>query len=267
VDPDAVVRRLAAILSADAVSYSRLMAEDEVATVQTLQAHREHLARLVFQHRGRVVDSPGDNLLAEFPSALDAVRSAVQIQRALEASNAGLPLDRRMEFRIGVHLGDVMVDGDRIYGDGINIAARIERLAEPGAVCVSAPVWDQVRHKLGLPGEDLGDQALKNIPEPVRVYQLRLAGEPARPGAARREPDAVTGRIVATRPDVAVIVVPAVWVAYVGIVFEILFMISPFALYYYAGYGPSLNVLHRSPWTAWLRTSCYRTSLTHRVPC
>ena len=251
-DPDAVVRRLAAILSADAVSYSRLMAEDEVATVQTLQAHREHLARLVFQYRGRVVDSPGDNLLAEFPSALDAVRSAVEIQRALEASNASLPLDRRMEFRIGVHLGDVMVDGDRIYGDGINIAARIERLAEPGAVCVSAPVWDQVRHKLGLPGEDLGDQALKNIPEPVRVYQVRLAGEPARPGAARREPDAVTGRIVVTRPDVAVIVVPAVWVAYVGIVFEILFMISPFALYYYAGYGPSLNVLHRSPWTAWL---------------
>ena len=251
-DPDAVVRRLAAILSADAVSYSRLMAEDEVATLRTLQAHREHLARLVFQHRGRVVDLPGDNVLAEFPSALDAVRSAVEIQRALEASNAGLPLDRRMEFRIGVHLGDVMVDGDRIYGDGINIAARIERLAEPGAVCVSAPVWDQVRHKLGLPGKDLGDQALKNIPEPVRVYQVRLAGEPARPGAARREPDAVTGRVVATRPDVAVIVVPAVWVAYVGIVFEILFMISPFALYYYAGYGPSLNVLHLSPWTAWL---------------
>src|SRR5262245_47228346 len=228
------------------------MAVDEVETVRTLQAHREHLARLVRQHRGRVVDSPGDNLLAEFPSALDAMRSAVEIQRALEASNAGLPPDRRMEFRVGVHLGDVMVDGDRIYGDGINIAARIERLAEPGAVCVSAPVWDQVRHKLGLPGEDLGDQALKNIPEPVRVYQVRVASELPRPGIARREPDPVTGRVIATRPDVAVIVVPAVWVAYVGIVFEILFMISPFALYYYAGYGPSLNVLQWSPWTVWL---------------
>jgi adenylate cyclase len=249
VEPDSVVRRLAAILSADAVSYSRLMAQDEVGTVRILQAHREHLSRLVCQHRGRVVDSPGDNLLAEFPSALDAVRSAVEIQRALEASNAERPPDRRMEFRIGVHLGDVMVDGDQIYGEGINIAARIERLAEPGTVCVSAPVWDQVRHKLGLPAEDLGDQVLKNIPEPVRVYRVRLTGEPARPEAARREPDAITGRVVATKPDVAVIVVPAVWVAYVAIVFEILFMISPFGLYYYAAYGPALNVLHLSPWT------------------
>lgn len=251
-EPDSVVRRLAAILSADAVSYSRLMAQDEVGTVRILQAHREHLSRLVCQHRGRVVDSPGDNLLAEFPSALDAVRSAVEIQRALEASNAERPPDRRMEFRIGVHLGDVMVDGDQIYGEGINIAARIERLAEPGTVCVSAPVWDQVRHKLGLPAEDLGDQVLKNIPEPVRVYRVRLTGEPTRPEAARREPDAITGRVVATKPDVAVIVVPAVWVAYVAIVFEILFMISPFGLYYYAAYGPALNVLHLSPWTTWL---------------
>src|SRR5262245_55128236 len=252
VDRDTVVHRLVAILSADAVSYSRLIAQDEIGTVRVLQAHREHLTRLVCEHRGRVVDSPGDNLLAEFPSALDAVRSAVEVQRALEASNAGIASERRMEFRIGVHLGDVMVDGERIYGEGINIAARIERLAQPGTVCVSAPVWEQVRHKLGLPAEDLGDQALKNIPEPVRVYQIRLTGEPTRPDAARREPDAVTGRIVATTPDVAVIVVPAVWVAYVGIVFEILFMISPFGLYYYAAYGPALNVLHLSPWTTWL---------------
>jgi class 3 adenylate cyclase/protein-S-isoprenylcysteine O-methyltransferase Ste14 len=252
VDSDAVVRRLAAILSADAVSFSRLMAEDEVATVRTLQAHREHLARFVCQHRGRVVDSPGDNVLAEFPSALDAVRAAVEIQRALGGSNAGLPPARRMEFRIGVHLGDVMVDGDRIYGEGINIAARIEKLAPPGAVCVSAPVWEQVRHKLGLPGQDLGEQALKGIPDPVHVYQIHLSSEPAPSGATRRAPDTVIGGVVTTRPDVAVIVVPAVWVAYVAIVFEIIFMISPFALYYYAGYGPSLNALHRSPWTAWL---------------
>src|SRR5215510_8086260 len=228
------------------------MAQDEVGTLRILQAHREQLTRLVCEHRGRVVDSPGDNLLAEFPSALDAVRSAVEIQRALEASNAELPIDRRMEFRIGVHLGDVMVDGDRIYGDGINIAARIERLAEPGAVCVSAPVWDQVRNKLGLPAADLGDQALKNIRKPVREYQVHLTGKPTRPDAARREPEPVTGRLLATKPDVAVIVVPAVWVAYVGIAFEILFMISPFGLYYYAAYGPVLNVLHLSPWTTWL---------------
>ncbi len=251
-DYDAVVRRLAAILSADAVGYSRLMAEDEVATVRTLQAHREHLAGLVRQHRGRVVDSPGDNLLAEFPSALDAARCAVEIQRTLEARNADVPPDRRMEFRIGVHLGDVMVEGERIYGEGINIAARLERLADPGAVCISAPVWDQVRNKLGVSGEDLGDQALKNIPELVRVYQVRPAGEPARPGATRRDPDALTRRAFAARPDMAVIVVPAVWIVYVAAVFEILFMISPFALYYYTAYGPALNVLHRSPWTAWL---------------
>src|SRR5262245_1690402 len=164
------------------------MAEDEVATVRTLQAHREHLARLVCQHRGRVVDSPGDNVLAEFPSALDAVRAAVEIQRALEGSNTVLPPARRMEFRIGVHLGDVMVDGDRIYGEGINIAARIEKLAPPGAVCVSAPVWDQVRHKLGLPGQDLGEQALKGIPDPVHVYQIHLSSETGPSGTPRRAP-------------------------------------------------------------------------------
>jgi len=157
-----------------------------------------------------------------------------------------------MEFRIGVHLGDVMVEGDRIYGEGINIAARLEQLADPGAICVSAPVWDLVRHKLGLSEEDLGDQALKNIRDPVRVYQIRPGEQAARSTATRRSPDAVPGRALLARPDVAVIVVPTVWIVYVATVFEILFMISPFALYYYAAYGPSLNVLHRSPWTSWL---------------
>src|SRR4029453_1970656 len=131
VNPDAIVHRLTAILSCDAVGYSRLLAEDEVATVRTLQVHREHIAALVRQHRGRVVDSPGDNLLAEFPSALDAARGAAEIQRAVEARNADVPPHRRMEFRIGVHLGDVMVEGDRIYGEGINIAARLEGLPPP----------------------------------------------------------------------------------------------------------------------------------------
>jgi protein-S-isoprenylcysteine O-methyltransferase Ste14 len=157
-----------------------------------------------------------------------------------------------MEFRIGVHLGDVMVEGGRIYGEGINIAARLERLADAGAVCVSAPVWDQVRHKLGLSEEDLGDRSLKNIPEPIHVYQIRPTGEPARPGATHRDPETLPGRALAAGPDVSVIVVPTVWIVYVATVFEILFMISPFALYYYAAYGPSLNALHRSPWTSWL---------------
>jgi adenylate cyclase len=139
VNSETIVHRLTAILSSDAVGYSRLLAEDEIETVRTLGAHREHIAGLVNQHRGRVVDSPGDNLLAEFPSALDAARCAVEIQRTIGTRNANVPAHRRMEFRIGVHLGDVMVEGDRIYGEGVNIAARLERLADPGAVCVSAP--------------------------------------------------------------------------------------------------------------------------------
>ena len=123
---ESTTRKLTAILSADAVGYSRLMTEDEVGTVQRLKSYRELIGVRVREYNGRVVDSPGDNILAEFPSALDAVRSAVEIQRVLKTRNDDLPDDRKMEFRIGIHLGDVMVDGDRIYGDGVNIAARLE---------------------------------------------------------------------------------------------------------------------------------------------
>jgi TolB-like protein/class 3 adenylate cyclase/Flp pilus assembly protein TadD len=165
-------RRLAAILSADVVGYSRLMAEDEAATVRALTAYREQIATLVREHRGRVVDAPGDNVLAEFPSALDAVHAAVEIQRVIQARNADLPAERRMEFRIGVHMGDVVVEGERIYGDGVNIAARLEGLAEPGGICISGTVQEQVANKLELQFEDLGEQTVKNIPKPVRVYQL-----------------------------------------------------------------------------------------------
>jgi adenylate cyclase len=183
VDPDGVERKLAAILSADVVGYSRLMAEDEAATIRTLTDYREEIAMLVRQHRGRVVDSPGDNLLAEFPSALEAVRGAVEIQRVIGVRNADLPAERRMEFRVGVHLGDVAVEGERIYGDGINIAARLEGLAEAGGICISGMVYSQVRNKLDLGYEDLGDQSIKNLPEPVRVYRVRLEPE----GAAAAE--------------------------------------------------------------------------------
>ncbi len=203
---DSVERRLAAILAADAVGYSRLMAQDEVATVATLNAHRNTMGELVRRHGGRVVDVAGDNLLAEFPSALEAVACAVAIQRELRSANAGVPRERRLQFRIGIHLGDVMVEGPRIYGDGINIAARLEGLSEPGGVCVSGSVHDQVQSKLDVGYEDLGPQSIKNIPRPVRVYRLRTPGvvAEARIGAPqRRRLVLVVGALVAVAGSVA----------------------------------------------------------------
>ncbi len=192
-----VERRLAAVLSADAVGYSRLMSGDDEATVRTLQAHRKRIERLIGTFRGRVVDTPGDNLLAEFPSALASVRAALEIQRDLGVENQGLPEDRRMPFRIGIHLGDVIVDGASIFGDGINIAARLERLAEPGGLCLSDLVYQQVRRKLSLAVIDLGEQELKNIDEPVRAYQIGQADQdaPVRNIARAAEPKALP------RPD------------------------------------------------------------------
>jgi TolB-like protein/class 3 adenylate cyclase/Tfp pilus assembly protein PilF len=186
VDPQGVERKLAAILSADVVGYSRLMAEDEAGTVRTLTAYRQQVATLVQEHRGRVVDAPGDNLLAEFPTATDAVECAAEIQRVLRARNAPLPADRRMEFRIGVHLGEVRVEDERIYGDGVNIAARLEALAEPGGICVSAEVQRQVHQKLQLEYEDLGEQSVKNVPGPVHVFRVKLETEALPPEAPPR---------------------------------------------------------------------------------
>jgi len=165
-EPRSVKRRLAAIFSADVAGYSRLMAEDEVATLQGLTAERELMTDLVRRHHGRVVDSPGDNLLAEFPSALDATRCAVEVQRVLRPRNADLPPNRRMELRIGIHLGDVMVERERNYGDGVNIAARLERLAAPGGICISRTVHEQVSNKLDVGYEDLGEQQVKKHPQP-----------------------------------------------------------------------------------------------------
>jgi adenylate cyclase len=182
-----VERRLAAVLSADAVGYSRLMGEDDEATVRTLEAHRRRIERLIDTFRGRVVDAPGDNLLAEFPSALGSVRCALEIQRALGTENGKLADDRRMPFRIGIHLGDVMVEGPRIYGDGVNIAARLEALAQPGGICLSDLVYQQVRRRLELPATDLGECELKNIEGTVRAYRIDLASDAAerpRPAAA-----------------------------------------------------------------------------------
>jgi adenylate cyclase len=179
-----VERKLAAILSADVEGYSRLMGQDEVATVQTITAYREAIAGAVARHAGRVVDAPGDNVLAEFASVVDAVQSAVDIQRELQGRNEALPASRQMRFRIGINLGDVIVEGERLYGDGVNIAARMESLAEGGGICLSGTAYDQVEGKLPFGYDYLGEHAVKNIARPVRVYRLRLE-----PGAASRAPD------------------------------------------------------------------------------
>jgi adenylate cyclase len=174
-------RKLTAILSADVEGYSRLMGEDEDATIRTLTAYRELMSTLIQKHRGRVVDSPGDNLLAEFLSVVDAVRCAVEIQEELRVRNAELPENRRMHFRIGINLGDVVEEEERIYGDGINIAARVEGLAEGGGICISGTVYDSIKNKLSLSYESLGEHTVKNIKEPVRVYRMRVGPEAAVP--------------------------------------------------------------------------------------
>jgi adenylate cyclase len=169
-----VERKLAAILSADVEAYSRLMGQDEVATVRTITTYRDVIASAVARHAGRVVDAPGDNVLAEFSSVVDAVQCAVDIQREVQTRNAALPASRQMRFRIGINLGDVIVEGARLYGDGVNIAARMESLADGGGICLSGTAFDQVEGKLPLGYDFLGEQAVKNIARPVRVYRLRL---------------------------------------------------------------------------------------------
>ena len=165
-------RKLAAIFSTGVAGYSRLMGDDEEATIRTLTTCRTLISSLIQQYRGRVVDAPGDNLLAEFASVVDAVRCAVEIQHALKEKNAELPEHRRMQFRIGINLGDVIVEDERLYGDGVNIAARLESLATPGGICISGTVYDHVKSKLALSYEDLGAQSVKNIAEPVRTYRV-----------------------------------------------------------------------------------------------
>src|SRR5512136_3111291 len=177
--PREVKRKLTAILNADVKGYSRLMGEDEKGTVRTLNAYKELMAGLIQHHRGRVVDAPGDNVLAEFGSVVDAVECAVEIQKELKTRNAELPENRKMEFRIGVNLGDVIEDGEQILGDGVNIAARLESLSEAGGICISGTAFDHVRNKLELGYEYLGERSVKNIALPVRVYKVLMDSEAA----------------------------------------------------------------------------------------
>ena len=165
-------RKLAAILSADVEGFCRLMEDDAEATVRTLTIYRHAIAGLVQRYRGRIVNTPGDNILAEFTRVADAVNCAVGIQRELVARNAELPFNRKMAFRIGVNFGNVIEEGDRIYGDGVNIAARVETMADANGICISDRAYDQVEQKPGLKYEDLGPHRVKNITRPIRVYRV-----------------------------------------------------------------------------------------------
>jgi adenylate cyclase len=183
-----VERKLTAILCADVHSYSRLMGEDEEATLATLTAHRKIIDSLIEQHHGRFVNSAGDSVLAEFVSVVEAVNCAVDIQTDLKNENAKVQPERRMEFRIGVNLGDVMVEGEQIYGDGVNVAARLESLAVPGGICISGMVHEQIRDKLALDYKDSGEQTVKNIARPVHVWRVLLDGSASARRDTRRAP-------------------------------------------------------------------------------
>ena len=185
-----VERRLAAILAADVAGYSRLMGVNEEGTLATLKAHRRELFDpKIAEHRGRIVKTTGDGALVEFASAVDAVRCAAEIQRGMSKRNVAIPPDRRIEFRMGINVGDVVVDGDDIFGDGVNVAARLEGLSEPGGICISGRVQEDAQGRIDIAFDDAGEQQLKNIARPVRVYRARLEGASSQPPSALTLPD------------------------------------------------------------------------------
>src|ERR1700716_815169 len=173
-----VERRLAAVLAADVAGYSRLMGRDEEGTLAGLKAARKTLVDpAIAAHRGRIVKTTGDGMLVEFASAVDAARCAVEVQRGMARQNADVPQEQRIEFRIGIHLGDIIIDDNDIFGDGVNIAARLEGIAEPGGVCISDDAHRQIRGKVDIVFDDIGPQALKNITEPMRVWRMKIGAE------------------------------------------------------------------------------------------
>jgi adenylate cyclase len=222
-----VKRKLTTILSADVKGYSRLMGEDEEWTARTLNTYKEVMAGFIERHHGRVVDAPGDNVLAEFASVVDAVRCAVEIQKELKTRNADLPENRRMEFRIGVNLGDVIEEGERILGDGVNIAARMESLSEAGGICISGTAYDQVENKLSLGYKYLGEQAVKNIVKPVRAYRVLT------------EPE-LAGKVIGEKRKVK----PRQWLrAAIGLVVVVIAVIAAIAIWkYYTPPTPKMEV-------------------------
>jgi len=202
-----VERKLAAIFAADVEGYSRLMGRDEVGTLRTLTAYRVIIDRLIASHRGRIFNTAGDSLVADFASAVDAVQCAVEVQDAIAKENVDRPAGEQMRFRIGIHVGDIMVQGDNLFGDAVNIAARLEALAEPDGICVSRVVRDQIRDKLPYAFEDMGEQQVKNIARPVRVYSVSLAAlKPSPPTGVASDAGGLA--TPATVPRLSIVVLP-----------------------------------------------------------
>jgi class 3 adenylate cyclase len=185
-------RRLTAILAADIAGYSALMSANEIETVSSLKGHQSVVLPMVAGFEGRIIDTAGDGILAEFPSVLNAAKCAVSIQEVMKERNAAVPPDRRMQFRIGINQGDVLFDEHRIFGDGINIAARLEGLCDPGDICISGKVYDEIRERFEVQYEDIGPQKLKNIANPIRVYKIRVAGAAKKPVQGQVAPHAAS---------------------------------------------------------------------------
>ena len=203
---DRVDRRLAAIFAADIAGYSRLMASDEEGTLRQLKAHRKQLIDpKITEHRGRIVKTTGDGALVEFVSVVDAVRCAVDIQRGMSQRNTDVPADRRIQFRIGINVGDIIIDGDDIFGDGVNVAARLEALADPGGILVSSIVHDQVRDKLSFGFEDMGEHTVKNIARPISVHRVSLTEATPPTAVKSATASAKTEPSTVTRPSIAVL--------------------------------------------------------------
>jgi adenylate cyclase len=202
-----VERRLAAVLAADVAGYSRLMGLDEVGTARTLRQHRAVTDALVAKHGGRIVKTTGDGVLLEFPSVVDAVECAVAVQAVMAEHNEGVPEDRRMLYRIGINLGDILIEGDDILGDGVNVAARLEGIAEPGGICISSSAYDQVRGKVTVEFADLGEQRLKNIDRPVRAYTAKARGDLGlvAAGVLPSDPEAQKPLPLPDKPSIAVL--------------------------------------------------------------
>jgi adenylate cyclase len=204
-DEARVDRRLAAIFAGDIAGYSRLMGADEEGTLSQLKAHRKELVDpKITEHRGRIVKTTGDGMLVEFVSVVDAVRCAVDIQRGMVERNAAVPTDKRLEFRVGINVGDIISDNNDIYGDGVNVAARLEALAEPGGIMVSRNVFDQVRDKLSFGFEDMGEQTVKNIARPIGVHRISIVADIA-PIVVQKAAAAKTEALTADRPSIAVL--------------------------------------------------------------